>query len=332
MANGPVNVKIEVPNNLYLYADGSFDNGIVSHEYGHGISNRLVGGGLANCMSNYEQMGEGWSDWFSLMMQIKAGDTGADPKPIGTYAVNQANTGGGLRSLPFDDSFPYSTDLSVNPLTFANSNIPIPADPADTEYRYQTGTVWASVLWDLTWAYIGQYGFDADLYNGTGGNNKVMQLVLDALKLETCNQTSIIGGRNNLFAADQASTGGANYNLIAEVFRRRGMGLNATSGSSDDCNDQVEDFTTLANETFTQNIAARIYPNPSNGLINIRVNQYSGEVKIEIVDLNGRSVYKQTDDKFSNEKSININSLQNGVYIMKLTGANLNYTEKIIKN
>lgn len=333
MANGPVNVKIEVPSNLYLYADGSFDNGIISHEYGHGISNRLVGGGLTGCMGNYEQMGEGWSDWFSLMMQIKAGDTGADPKPIGTYAINQPNDGGGLRgTLPFGADYPYSTDLSVNPLTFANSNIPIPTDPADTYYRYNVGDVWASVLWDLTWAYIGQYGFDPDIYNGTGGNNKVMQLVLDALKLETCGQTSIINGRNNILAADLASTGGLNHDLIGEVFRRRGMGLNASSGSANDCNDQVEDFTTLATTTFNQTAAVRVYPNPANGVINVRVNQFIGKVNIQIVDLNGRSVFNQTDDKFNNEKSINISALQNGVYIMKVTGANLNYTEKIIKN
>ncbi len=333
MANGPVNVKIEVPSNLYLYADGSFDNGIISHEYGHGISNRLVGGGLSGCMGNYEQMGEGWSDWFSLMMQIKTGDTGADAKPIGTYAINQANTGGGLRgTLPFGADYPYSTDLSINPLTFANSNIPIPTDPLDTYYRYNVGDVWASTLWDLTWAYIGQYGFDADIYNGTGGNNKVMQLVLDALKLETCGQTNIISGRDNLLAADLASTGGVNHDLIAEVFRRRGMGLNASSGSAADCNDQVEDFTSLATTTFNQQVAVRVYPNPSNGLINVRVNQFVGKINIQIIDLNGRAVYNQIDDKFNTEKSININALQNGVYIMKVTGSNLNYTEKIIKN
>ncbi|NHM05931.1 T9SS type A sorting domain-containing protein [Flavobacterium sp. CYK-4] len=333
MATGTVNIKIEVPSDLYLYADGSFDNGIISHEYGHGISNRLVGGGLSGCMGNYEQMGEGWSDWFSLMMQIKAGDSGADPKPIGTYAINQPNDGGGLRgTLPYGADYPYSTDMSINPLTFANSNIPIPTDPADTYYRYNVGDVWASVLWDLTWAYIGQYGFDPDIYNGTGGNNKVMQLVLDALKLETCGQTSIITGRNNLFAADQAITGGANYNLIAEVFRRRGMGLNASSGSANDCNDQVEDFTSLATVGFDQPAAVRVFPNPTSGTVNVHVNQYAGKVSIQIVDLNGRSVYNQTDDKFNNEKSINISSLQKGVYIMKVTGDRLNYTEKIIKN
>jgi hypothetical protein len=51
-----------------------------------------------------------------------------------------------------------------------------------------------------------------------------------------------------------------------------------------------------------------------------------------LIDINGRTIINQTDDKFNNEKSINISALQNGVYIMKVTGDNLNYSEKIIKN
>ena len=39
--------------------DGSFDNGIIAHEYGHGISNRLIGGSSnSSCMQNNEQLGE----------------------------------------------------------------------------------------------------------------------------------------------------------------------------------------------------------------------------------------------------------------------------------
>ncbi|MEG0930953.1 M36 family metallopeptidase, partial [Algoriella sp.] len=51
------------------YIDGSLDNGIIAHEYGHGISNRLTGPiSNANCLNNLEQMGEGWSDFFGLMI------------------------------------------------------------------------------------------------------------------------------------------------------------------------------------------------------------------------------------------------------------------------
>ena len=42
------------PDNI----SGSLDNGIIAHEYGHGISNRLIGGGNSTgCLGNGEQMG-----------------------------------------------------------------------------------------------------------------------------------------------------------------------------------------------------------------------------------------------------------------------------------
>lgn len=332
MANGPVNVTISDPGNSYLNADGSYDNGVISHEYGHGISNKLIGGPTNSaCMTNFEQMGEGWSDWFSLMMQIKAADTANDNVAIGTFVFNQPNNGPGLRE------YPYTTNMSVNPRTLNSSNNP---DNTNSGYRYTIGETWATVMWDLTWAYINKYGFDADIYNGTGGNNKVMRLALDALKLAACNTDSFINTRNNLFAADQATTGGADYCMIAEVFARRGMGLNASSGDINNSGDQVEDFTpfpagpncTLAVNYFNNEEMIKVYPNPTNRLVNIRINQFVGKVTIQIVDINGRVVFNQTDDKFNIEKAININNLQSGVYIIKLTGNELNYSQKLIKN
>jgi len=326
MANGPVNVKLEAPADLYLYADGDFDNGIIAHEYGHGISNRLIGGPVnASCMTNAEQMGEGWSDWFALMLQIKPGDTGAESRGIGTYAINEPITGGGIRE------YPYSTDFGINPHTLADSN--------DTE-SHNRGETWTAVLWDLTWAYIDKYGFDPDIYNGTGGNNKVMQLVIDALKLQACNTASFISARDNLFAADQATTGGQDYCLIANVFQKRGMGLNASSGSATNATDQVEDFTAfpagpncvLAVNYFKNNDMFRIYPNPANGLVNVRINNYVGKINFQIVDINGRVVLSQTATDFNIEKSINISALQSGVYVLKVTGNDLNYSQKLIKN
>lgn len=323
MANGPVNVKLEIPANLYLYGDGDFDNLIIAHEYGHGISNRLVSGGSTGCMTNAEQMGEGWSDWFGLIMQMKAGETGAESRGVGTYVVNQPTTGVGIRSVP------YSTDMSICPLTLVNSN--------DVEV-HNLGEAWAATLWDLAWAYVRKYGFDPDVYNGTGGNNKVMRLVLDALKLQGCNTASYISGRDNIFAADQASTGGVDYCLIADVFTRRGMGLNATSGLATNALDQVEDFTpfpagpncTLAVNYFEANDMIRIYPNPTNGMLNVRVNQFVGSVNIQVVDLNGRIVFATNATDFNVEKTIDLSQLQKGIYVLKVSGEGLNYNEKII--
>ncbi|NJL12991.1 MAG: hypothetical protein HC913_08355 [Microscillaceae bacterium] len=62
------------------YLDSSLDNGIIVHEYGHGISNRLTGGPAnTSCLGNLEQMGEGWSDYFALVLTMKPGDVATMP-------------------------------------------------------------------------------------------------------------------------------------------------------------------------------------------------------------------------------------------------------------
>lgn len=344
MANGAVNVKLEVPPGLYLYADSSFDNGIIAHEFAHGISNRLTGGpSNTSCLTTPEQMGEGWSDWFALMMQLKTGDSGETPKGIGTYAINEATTGGGIRN------YPYSTNMTINPLTFADTNGKSFIDPDDSIEKvsvHAVGEIWAATLWDLTWAYIGKYGFNSNIYTGTGGNNKAMQLVIDAMKLQPCNP-SFIQARDAIIAADQATTGGQDYCMIWKVFARRGLGVNASSGDNSGdrtniaaINDQVEDFTEpsaganctlLAVNQFINNDKISVYPNPApKGQLNIHINDFVGKINIQVADLNGRIVYKVTDSNFNIDKSINLNSLQKGIYILKVNNETINFTEKII--
>ncbi|RYZ83338.1 MAG: peptidase M36, partial [Proteobacteria bacterium] len=258
MATSTVTIRLSAPaGDPFVSADGDFDNGIIAHEYAHGISTRLTGGPAnSTCLFNDEAMGEGWSDWFALMMQLKSGDAGATPKGIAAFSSNQPIDGGGIRS------FPYSTDLAVNPDTFGDSNT------TSENYRYDVGEVWAAMLWDLTWAYIDKYGFDPNIYSGTGGNNKVMRLVIDGMKLQPCNP-GFVSARNAIIAADQATTGGQDFCMIWDVFARRGLGVNAASGSTNDANDQVEDFTTppaganctLKVDHFNDDQGVRIYPN-----------------------------------------------------------------------
>ena len=98
-------IQGSLSNGTSYQLDGDVDNGIIAHEYGHGISNRLTGGRFnTGCLQNQEQMGEGWSDWFGLMLTLKQGDQPQDIRGIGTYATGQATDGGGIREAP------YSTD------------------------------------------------------------------------------------------------------------------------------------------------------------------------------------------------------------------------------
>ncbi|WP_234794954.1 T9SS-dependent M36 family metallopeptidase [Hymenobacter arizonensis] len=210
--------------------DGDFDNGIIAHEYGHGVSNRLTGGRLqAACLNNAEQMGEGWSDWLGLVMTMKPGDTGAKKRGIGTYVQGQSTDGNGIRPAP------YSTDFGINSFTYAATNNPAITQP------HGIGFVWSTMLWDMTWSLIDKYGFKADLYNGTGGNNLAMQLVIDGMKLQPC-RPGFVDGRDAILLADRQNNGGANQELIWRAFAKRGLGFSAKQGLSTNRSDQEEAF------------------------------------------------------------------------------------------
>mgnify|MGYP006085773047 FL=1 len=311
--------------------DGSFDNSIVSHEYGHGISNRLTGGSSSvNCMNNPEQMGEGWSDWIALMLTIEEGDLSTDIRGMSPFASGQSTTGTGIRNAP------YTTDFLINNYTYGDSN-----NASNVSEPHGVGFVFATMLWDLTWAYIDKYGFDSDLFNGTGGNNKVMQLVLDGLKLQPCSP-GFVDGRDAILAADMASTGGQNQCLIWEAFANRGLGYNASQGDSESRTDQIEDFSLPPDEDPTldncevlsvidiENMTI-VYPNPANGSVNIVSQFIDGATIIKLIDLNGRIVL-EGNYNFENKINLNLQNISSGVYILNLNNNGVMYNHKLIIN
>lgn len=198
--------------------DGNLENLVIAHEYGHGISNRLTGGpSNVNCLDNREQMGEGWSDWYGLILSMEIGDNDTTSRTVGNYLFNQGANGNGIRA------YPYNTLMSVNPHTY--NSIKTSGRP------HGLGSVWCAMLWEMTWNLIDVYGFDTNFYTGTGGNNKAMKLVTLALKLQPCSP-GFVDGRNALLAADQALYGGANQCLIWDAFAKRGLGFSALQGST----------------------------------------------------------------------------------------------------
>lgn len=231
-AGTSLEVKLAVPSNAGPeFIAGDFDNGVIAHEYGHGISSRLTGGpNQVGCLGGDEQMGEGWSDFFSLVTSAEAGDQPGDRRGIGTYVERQPITGKGIRT------YPYSTDMSENPFTYK--------DIINESVPHGVGSVWATMLWDLYWALVDEYGWDPNLIGGTGGNNMAIQLVMDGMKLQPCDP-GFIDGRDAILAADQALYGGANQCLIWEVFARRGLGYLADQGSSFSRADGTESFEAL---------------------------------------------------------------------------------------
>jgi Zn-dependent metalloprotease len=168
--------------------DSSVDGDVVFHEYGHGISNRLIGNG-STALSGTQSgaMGEAWSDYWAITIN----NDGA----VGEYVTNNPN---GIRRAAYT----------------------VPANPVHDSYAdlgvggfqvHRDGEVWAATLWDLR------------TQLGAATTNL---LVLNGMKF-TPNRPSYLNARDGILQADANLNGGVNRCAIWTVFARHGMGVSA---------------------------------------------------------------------------------------------------------
>jgi len=237
IADGPTTGTVRKHPNHPGIRDGDFDIGVIMHEYGHGLSNRLTGGPTVNCLGGVEQMGEGWSDYLAIAALIDPEIDDPDgTRGMGTYVVFQDDRGdSGIRNRP------YSRTMDIQPFTYNSIRSNSWLDNSTIVAPHQVGHGWASILWDMTWNMIDKYGFNPNMYDSwdTGGNNLAYQLVIDGMKMQGC-FPGFVDGRNGILAADQALTGGENQCMIWAAFARRGLGYSAEQGSSADRDDNTE--------------------------------------------------------------------------------------------
>ncbi len=225
--------NVNVTMGAGINIDGDLDNGVICHEYGHGVSNRCTGGpGNSSCLNNAEEGGEGWSDYMALMMVTNWAtatiNDGPIPRPVGTYAAGQSPTGGGIRA------YPYSTNIAVNPLVYAAT---LPAEV------HSLGEVWCEALWEMTWEMIQLDGINPNIFNaaGVGGNSAALKVMVEGMKLQPCSP-GFIDARNAILKADTLFFGAHYSCAIWKAFAKRGMGVNASQGSSNSVIDQIPDF------------------------------------------------------------------------------------------
>ncbi len=213
--------------------DGDFDAEVVFHEATHGLSGRLVGGGLALNTVQSGGMGEGWSDFYALALLSEPGDS-----VNGNFAMGGYDTyllAGGTQNYYYGiRRYPYSTDLTKNPLTFkdidpaqASSHSGVPRGPigsATANEVHNEGEVWCVTLNEARVGLINKFGWAT-------GNQLMLQLATDGMKL-TVPEPNFLQARDAILQADLVDNGGANSNVLWAAFAKRGMGLSATSPAS----------------------------------------------------------------------------------------------------
>jgi hypothetical protein len=294
---------------------GSLDAGVLLHEMAHGISSRLTGGpSNSSCLGNAEQGGEGWSDFYGLMLTMRPDHTGAGGRTVGTWIVGEGPDGDGVRPEP------YSTDFAVNDYTYG--------DTQTAAAPHGVGFVWMTILWEVLWELIAASGYDADLYNGAGtaGNQMMLSLVTHGLILQPC-QPGFVDARDAILAADQVLYDGGNTERLWQAFARRGLGFSASQGSSSTNSDNLEafDVPTTANEPPSVPLRLAMgYPSPNPVVTNARVSidlPAGAVVRLALHDLLGREVGVLLDGHVPagrHEAMIATRDLEPGVYVLQL--------------
>ena len=215
--------------------DGDFDNGIIAHEYGHGISNRLIGPlTTSSCMQNSQQPGEGTSDWWALLLTHDPDYTGYPLnnqriRGMGPYATNAADgTGPGIRTDYYDG------DPTVNAQPY--ENLWTYASLAGSAIPHGVGEKWAQAYWEVTWALIDEHGYDKNLYNYTGtstdkGNVRASRYIIEGLRNTQCSP-AFTHVRDGIIAAAAANYGGEDVCRIWKSFAAFGLGVDAVGSPS----------------------------------------------------------------------------------------------------
>ena len=183
--------------------DGDFENGIIIHEYGHGVSNRLTGGPAVNCLTGNEQAGEGWSDYYAISMLLDPAldDPNESARGMGPYALFQPNRQ--RRRHPAAAVLAQHGDPAVHVRQHQDRRLA--RTGRSLALPHGLGHGWAAVLWDLDWDLIDKHGFNPNLYGAwnAGGNNRAIQYVTDGLKMQGCGPGLVVA-RGAIVAATEA--------------------------------------------------------------------------------------------------------------------------------
>ena len=223
--------------------DGALDQETTIHELTHGLSNRLHGNAAGLHFEMSRGLGEGWSDFYARALLSDGSEDVSGLFALGAYPVLHFSRG--TPNLGTDNyyygirRFPYAviTNVGANgkphsPLTLADIDASqmdttdgaFPESPLDWSFfganeAHNVGEIWCSGLLEARARLISALGF------GTG-NQRMLQLTTDAMKLDPANPT-LLDGRDSILAADCASYNGADEFDLWAGFAARGMGFGA---------------------------------------------------------------------------------------------------------
>ncbi|WP_437490804.1 M36 family metallopeptidase [Sorangium sp. So ce1014] len=229
LLEGPVSAAME--RVLGLVRDGTIDNTVTAHEWGHFIHRRLTRCGTAQC----DAQSEGWGDFIALHMALREDDDLGGTFATAIYAAEESGDSayyGGRRA-------PYTVDFAKNGLTFRHisDGVELPEHPMHEGLRlpnseaHNAGEVWALMLFE---AYVGLLTREEDgsrVYTYEEARRLMSDIVVAGMKLAPADAT-YTEQRDALLAAAYARSE-ADMLALAAGFARRGAGTCAVSAPRD---------------------------------------------------------------------------------------------------
>jgi len=252
LAAGPVTATLtRGPETM---RDGTIDNTIVAHEWGHYLHHRLVNCSAASCNG----MSEGWGDFVALMMSIREGDTFDNGK---TYALSQYATAGFSRDGAYFGirRAPYSKSKMKNPFTFGNirqmSSLPtgVQLAPAgiDMNEVHNVGEIWTEALFEAYTNLIEAGRAANPPVPFVESQRRMADYVVAGMKTAPTEPT-FVEQRDAILSAVYATKRMDDFGAIAKGFADRGLGVSAVAPptTSTNLNEAVENFDYKGNLAF----------------------------------------------------------------------------------
>jgi hypothetical protein len=227
--------------------DGDYDMGVIGHEYGHMIENRMIGKGNVRAGHHAGAMGESHGDLFGMEYVNSNGFTPISDE--NRYAVGVYDTGNKQRAIRnYGMNFPTSggvpepgKQLMINALNFSDMGYDVTGPQVHAD-----GEIWSKTQFSIRKALIEKYdddypADDQDLQTECAegylpahhcpGNRRWIQLVFDAMLLMPT-APSMLNARDAMLQADLMRFGGANQKELWLAYARQGMGVNAASSNT----------------------------------------------------------------------------------------------------
>jgi hypothetical protein len=227
--------------------DGDYDMGVIGHEYGHMIENRMIGKGNVRSGHHAGAMGESHGDLFG--MEYVNSNGFAPTSDENRYAVGVYDTGNKQRAIRnYGMNFPTSggipepgKQLMIDALNFSDMGYDVTGPQVHAD-----GEIWSKTNFAIRQLLIDKYdddypADDQELQTECAegfmpahrcpGNRRWIQLVFDAMLLMPTNP-SMLQARDAALMADMMRFGGANQKELWLGYARQGMGVNAASSNT----------------------------------------------------------------------------------------------------